>query len=100
MQEGVGEHSDGRFLDLELSRPGHEDFRVLPQHGRLRLDLLGLLLGCGPLRVALTVGSGKLELQRSVAHLQGRHLGIGLAQPHAQAGIVPPEPVHPGVQLR
>ena len=85
LHQGLGEHRDGRLLELELglprlerhifllefSRPRLERLILPPQLGSLRLGLLGLLVSCGSLRIALAVGSGQLEFQPTDSHLQG-----------------------------
>jgi hypothetical protein len=73
----------------------------LPQLGLVRLGLLGLLVNCGSLCVALAFGSGQLSFQPADPRLQGCHLvgpSIGLVQLRHQSGVVPIEPVHPGIQ--
>ena len=63
----------------------------LQQLGLTCLGLLGLLVSCGSLGVALTGGSGQLLLQLMDARLQGGHLlgpSVGLLQSCRQGGIV------------
>ena len=87
---GLGEHRDGHLLALELSLHALElglllldclvfllqRRRIPSQLGRLCLDLLGLLLGCGSLRIALAAGLGELVLPHMVPLLQVRHQGV------------------------
>jgi hypothetical protein len=86
--ESPGERVDSRPLTLELGLLALElgllRFKGLllllecrsglPQLGLTCLGLLGLLVSCGSLGVALTGGSGQLLLQLADARLQGGHL--------------------------
>ena len=111
LHEGLSERRDGRFLALELSLLALElgplrldrlvfllqRRRIPSQLGRLCLDLLGLLLGCGSLRVALAAGLGQLLLPLAVSLLQVGHQGVDFAYLREEAGVVLLEPMHPGV---
>ena len=74
----------------------YKHYRIPLQLGNLCLNLLGLLLCCGSLRVTLTMGLGKLLLPHMVSHLQVRHQGIGFAYLREEASIILLEPIHPG----
>ena len=90
LHESLGERRDGRLLALELNLLALElgllrlerlvfllqRIRILPQLGRLCLDLLGLRLGCGSLRITLVMGLGELILPHMVPLLQVRHQGV------------------------
>ena len=89
-------HFEGLLLLLER-RSG------LLQLGLTCLALLGHLVSCGSLDVALTSGSCQLLLQLADARLQGCHLVsscVGLLQSHDQGIILRAKPVHHGVQPR
>ena len=62
----------------------------------MRLDLPGLMLGRGSLRVVLTAGLGELLLPHVAPLLQVIHQCVDFAYLRKQAGIVLLKPVHPG----
>ena len=62
----------------------------------MRLDLLGLMLGCGSLHVTLATDLGELLLPHVAPLLQVVHQGIDFAYLRKQAGVVFLKPVHPG----
>ena len=103
--ESPGERGDSRPLTLELGLIALELGLLhleglllllerrsgLPQLGLTCLGLLGLLVSCGSLGVALTGGSGQLLLQLTDARLQGGHLlgpSIGLLQSCGQGSMI------------
>jgi len=103
--ESPGERGDSRPLTLELGLLALELGLLhfegllllperrsgLPQLGLTCLGLLGLLVSCGSLGVALTGGSGQLLLRLADARLQGCHLVsscVGLLQSRDQSVIV------------
>ena len=77
----------------------YKHYRIPLQLGNLCLNLLGLLLCCGSLRVTLTVGLGKLLLPHMVSHLQVGHQGIGFAYLREEAGVVLLKPMYHGVLM-
>ena len=103
LHEGLSERRDDRLHALELGLLRLERFvlllqrrRILPQLGRLRLDLLGLMLSCGSLHVTLVAGLGELLLPHVAPLLQVIHQDVDFAYPSKQAGVVFLKPVHPG----
>ena len=112
--ESPGEHGDSRphtlelgLLALKLDLLRFEGLLLLlerrsglPQLDLTCLGLLGLLVSCGSLGIALTGGSDQLLLQLADARLQGCHLvssRVGLLQTRGQGVIVQAKSVHPGV---
>ena len=81
LHEGIGKRLNGRLLVLGPGRPRGERLHVLVQCGHLQLVLLGLLLDCGPLRIALAVRMSELELQPTSSCLHFGRLGGGFIQP-------------------
>ena len=81
LHKGVGGRLDGLLLLLGPSHLRRERLHILAQCGHLQLGLFDLLLGCGPLRIVLAVGTCELELHPTSSCLHFGRLGGGFIPP-------------------